>query len=80
MRMKEAIVARFQQLCRERNMAYNELATQSGVTPSTVYNIMDARRKDISIVTVKRLSDGLGISVTEFFSGPLFEALEQKIQ
>ncbi len=80
MRMKEAIVARFQQLCRERGMAYNELATQSGVTPSTVYSMMDARRKDISVVTVKKLCDGLEISVPEFFSGPLFETLEQEIQ
>ncbi len=80
MRMKEAIVARFQQLCQEREMAYNELAAQSGVTPSTVYSMMDARRKDISVVTVKKLCDGLGISVPEFFSGPLFENLEQEIQ
>jgi transcriptional regulator with XRE-family HTH domain len=78
MRMKEAIVARFQQLCREHGMAYNELATRSGVTPSTVYSMMDARRKDISVVTVKKLCDGLEISVPEFFSGPLFEDLEQK--
>ncbi len=80
MRMKEAVVARFQQLCRERNMAYNELATQSGVTPSTVYSMMDPRRKDISVVTVKKLCDGLEISVPEFFSGTLFEDLEQEIQ
>ena len=80
MRMKEAIVTRFQQLCRERGMAYNELATQSGVTPSTVYSMMDPSRKDVSAVTVKKLCDGFGISVPEFFSGPLFENLEQEIQ
>lgn len=80
MRMKEAVVARFQQLCRERGMAYNELATRSGVTPSTVYSMMDARRKDISVLTVKKLCDGLEISVPAFFSGPLFEALDQEIE
>ena len=41
MRMKEAVVHRFQDLCRERNIKYNELATLSGVTPSTVYSMMD---------------------------------------
>lgn len=61
-------------------MAYNELATQSGVTPSTVYSMMDARRKDISVVTVKKLCDGFGISIPDFFSDPLFESLEQEIQ
>lgn len=59
MRMKEAIVKRFQELCHEQNIAYNELATRSGVTPSTVYSMMDARRKDVSAITVKKLCDGL---------------------
>lgn len=80
MRIKEAIVKRFQQLCRERNIKYNELATISGVTPSTVYSMMDETRKDISVITVKKLCDGLGISITEFYSDPIFEQLEQEIQ
>ena len=80
MRMKEAIVKRFQQLCRERNIKYNTLATMSGVTPSTVYSLMDERRKDVSAITVKKLCDGLGISISEFFNDPIFEHLEQEIQ
>ena len=44
MQIKEAVVRRFQDLCRERGIKYNELATQSGVTPSTVYSMMDERR------------------------------------
>ena len=79
MRMKDAIVHRFQALCRERAIRYNELATLSGVTPSTVYSMMDERRRDVSVVTVKKLCDGLGISVPEFFSDPIFEDLEQEI-
>lgn len=80
MRIKEAIVKRFQQLCRERNIKYNELATMSGVTPSTVYSMMDENRKDISVITVKKLCDGLDISIPEFYNDPLFEHLEQEIQ
>ena len=80
MRMKEAIVRRFQQLCQEQNIKYNELATLSGVTPSTVYSMMDSRRKDVSVVTVKKLCDGLGISIPNFFNDPLFDYLEQEIQ
>ena len=80
MRMKEAIVKRFQQLCQERGIRFNELATLSGVTPSTVYSMMDSRRKDVSAVTVKKLCDGLGISVPDFFNDPLFGSLEQEIQ
>ncbi len=79
MRMKEAVVHRFQDLCRERNIKYNELATLSGVTPSTVYSMMDPGRRDVSVITVKKLCDGLGVSVPEFFSAPCFEKLEQEI-
>jgi len=80
MRVKEAIVKRFQQLCQERNIKYNELATLSGVTPSTVYSMMDERRKDISAVTVKKLCDGLDITLEEFFGSDIFRNLEQEIQ
>lgn len=78
--MKEAVVKRFQQLCRERNIKLNELATLSGVTPSTVYSMMDESRKDVSVITVKKLCDGLDISIPEFYSDPIFENLEQEIQ
>ncbi len=80
MRIKNAIVRRFQQLCQDRHIKYNELATLSGVTPSTVYSMMDNSRKDVSVVTVKKLCDGLGMTITDFFNDPLFENLEQEIQ
>ena len=80
MRMKEAVVERFRELCLERGIKFNELATSSGVTPSTVYSMMDHRRKDVSVVTVKKLCDGLGISIPQFFNAPIFENLEQEIR
>ena len=52
----------------------------SGVTPSTVYSMMDDTRKDLSVITVKKLCDGLNITITEFFSAPIFEELEQELQ
>lgn len=79
MRIKEAVVERFKEICRERGIKYNELATLSGVTPSTVYSMMDPTRKEVSIITVKKLCDGLDISIPEFFNAPVFEQLEQEI-
>ena len=79
MRIKEAVVERFKEICRERGIKYNELATLSGVTPSTVYSMMDPTRKEVSIITVKKLCDGLDISIPEFFNAPIFEQLEQEI-
>ena len=80
MRIKEAVVKRFDGLCKSRCIAYNELATRSGVTPSTVYSMMDARRADVSILTIKKLCDGLDITVREFFDDPVFDNVEQEIR
>jgi len=80
MQVKEAVAARFYQLCREQGIKPNELATRSGVTPSTVYSMLDENRHDISIVTIKKLCDGLSIRLGEFFSAPEFDALEQEIK
>ena len=68
--VKQAVVNRFLQICKDRNIKPNELANISGVTPSTVYSMLDERRKDISIITIKKLCDGLGITLGEFFSTP----------
>ena len=80
MQMKDAVVRRFRQLCAERGIKYNELATRAGVTPSTVYSMMDETRRDLSVVTVKKLCDGLDISVPEFFDDEVFRDLEQEIK
>ena len=80
MRVKEAIAARFRQLCLERGIKMNHLANLAGVTPSTVYSMMDPSRHDVSAVTVKKLCDGLEISLKEFFDAPVFDDLEQEIQ
>lgn len=80
MDVKDAVAERFAAICRQRNIKYNELAVRSGVTPSTVYSMMDPKRRDVSIITIKILCDGLDISLEEFFSGPEFEKLEQEIQ
>ncbi len=80
MAVKQAVVDRFLEICRQRHITPNELANLSGVTPSTVYSMIDRSRKDISIVTIKKLCDGLGMTLGEFFSTPEFDGLEQEIR
>ena len=79
-KVKDAVAARFAGICARRGIKYNDLAVRSGVTPSTVYSMMDPRRRDVSIVTIKILCDGLDMTLAEFFSGEEFAALEQEIQ
>ena len=80
MTVKDAVVFRFQQICNQRGITTNELANLSGVTPSTVYSMMDSSRRDLSIITIKKLCDGLDITLGEFFSTPELDALEQEIR
>ncbi len=80
MSVKNAVAKRFEELCKERNICPNALANVSGVTASTVYSMLDPTRRDVSIVTIKKLCDGLDITLGEFFSTPEFDALEQEIQ
>jgi transcriptional regulator with XRE-family HTH domain len=79
-RTKEAIANRILQLCEERNMAINELANVSGVSPSTVYSILNEKSQNPGAVTLKKLCDGLGITLGTFFTTPEFDALEQEIE
>lgn len=77
--IKDIVAERFRQLCKERNITFNELANISGVTPSTAYSMMDSTRRDVSIITIKKFCDGLDITLGEFFSTPEFDNAEQEI-
>ena len=79
MLIKDVIVLRFKNICAERNIKYNELAIRSGVTPSTVYSMMDDRHRDLSVITLKKLCDGPDMTITEFFDDDIFRSLEQEI-
>ena len=80
MNVKQATVLRFQEIMKARNIRPNELANISGVTPSTVYSMLDEKRKELSINTIKKLCDGLDITLGEFFSTEVFDNLEQEIK
>ena len=80
MDIKDLIAKRFNELCAEKNMTINELANISGVTPSTAYSMMDKKRRDISIRTIKKFCDGLGVTLSDFFNTEDFNNLEQEIK
>ena len=67
-------------LCEEKRITINKLATESGVAPSTVKNILYGKSQNPGIVTLKMLCDGLGITLKEFFNTEEFETLEQEIK
>lgn len=75
-----AVKERILELCSGRNITVNKLATISGVTQSTLSNIISGRNNSTTVSTIKKLCDGLDISISEFFSSPIFDNLEQEIK
>jgi len=77
--VKQAVVQRFMDICAERGIKPNELATLAGVTPSSVYSMLDPKRKEVTINLIKKLCDGLGLTLGEFFSCELFDDIDPEI-
>lgn len=56
--VKQAVAERFGQICLERGIKPNEPATLSGVTPSSVYSMLDPSRKEVTINLIKNYAMG----------------------
>lgn len=80
MTAKEAVAKRILQLCDERNIAVNALANVSGVSPSTVYSMLNEKSQNPGVVSLQKLCDGLDISLRQFFDSELFDEIEQEIK
>ena len=80
MTVGEAVRQRIIQLCQERDISINKLSSISGVTQSTVNNIISGRNNSATVSTIKKLCDGLGITIQDFFHSELFRGLEQEIK
>lgn len=76
----EAVRLRILELCTEREISINKLCSLSGVTQSTVNNIVSGRNHSATVATIKKLCDGLGISIVDFFNAPIFLNLEQEVR
>ena len=80
MRVGEAVRLRILELCWERELSVNKLSGMCGMTQSTLNNIVSGRNSSATVATVKKICDGLEISILQFFDCPLFEDLEQEIR
>ena len=80
MTVGEAVRQRIIQLCQDRDISINKLSSLSGVTQSTVNNIVSGRNNSATVSTIKKLCDGLGITIDDFFHSDLFKELEQEIK
>ncbi len=80
MNTKNAVANRIIQLCNQKNIAINALANLSGISPSTLYSVLNEKSQNPGIVTIKKLCDGLDISLRDFFDADIFDDIEQEIK
>lgn len=76
----QAINKRIHELCDERGITVNKLATLSGITQSTLSNITGGRNNSTTVSTIKKICDGLNITLKDFFDSTVFDDLEQEIR
>ena len=76
----EATRLRIKKLCAEKGITLNKLSTICGITQSTLNNIVSGRNNSTTVSTVKKICDGLEITIQEFFASDLFSHLEQEIR
>ena len=80
MNISQAVIKRIEELCKTRKLTVNALSNISGVTQSTVNDIVSGTTYNAGIATIKKLCDGLGISIRDFFNSDLFTNLEQEVK
>lgn len=77
--MQTAVIYRLNDLIKEKDLTVNDAAVRSGVPPSTLKNILYGQSKNAGVVTIKKICDGLEISIPEFFGDPIFADLEPEL-
>ena len=80
MKIGEAVRLRILELCHQQNITINKLSTICGITQSTLNNIISGRNTTTTVSTIKKICDGLDITILDFFTAPIFDNLEQEIQ
>ena len=77
---RQAVVERIVELCNNRNITPNALSYRAGVPQSTIKSILNNESLNPGIVTIKKLCDGLEITLSDFFDTDTFRNLEQEIK
>jgi transcriptional regulator with XRE-family HTH domain len=74
------VAIRILQLCNEKQITVNALANIAGLPPSTIYSMLNEKSQNPGVVSIKKICDGLDITIREFFNNDIFDGLEQEIK
>lgn len=71
----KAVIERIRALCKEQKITPNALSRKAGISQSTVKSILVGESLSPGVVTLKKLCDGYGITLAEFFNTDVFHKL-----
>lgn len=80
MNTKKALAIRIQEMISKKDLSVNALAHKAGIPPTTIYSMLNQKSQNPGIVSIKKICDGLDISIREFFDAEIFSTLEQEIK
>lgn len=80
MNISEAVRLRILELCNERRITINKLSTICGITQSTLNNLIHRENSSATVSTIKKICDGLEITMAQFFNSEIFDLTEQEIK
>ena len=76
MTYSDAIIKRLTDLCSEREISINKLATLSGITQSTLNSMVNGETKNPKLKTLRKIAMGLGMTVSELLDFPEMNEME----
>ena len=76
----ELIAERIRELCQERELTPNGFSYVAGMPQATIKSILNGETKSPEVITIKKLCDGFGITLAQFFDTDAFNNLEQEIK
>ena len=80
MNICEFTVNRIYELCHERKIKPNALSYLCGIPQATVKSILNGESKNPGISTIKKICDGLEITIMDFFDTPEYKNVEQELK
>ena len=76
MRICEATNLRINELRKQIRLTEYALIYQTGMPPSTVKSILHGKSMNPGIVNIKKIAEGLGVTMREFYDSDIFDELE----
>lgn len=76
MTLRDAIIKRIDDICKEKGISVCEASLGGGKSPSAIYDLLKGRTKCPKVETVKSFCEGANITLKEFFDVDYFETLD----